>query len=709
MATLQNIRNKGPLLVIVIGVALLAFVLGDLFSSGSTLVGKARDRAFVVNGEVITTQEYSNKITEFEEFQKMISGQSSLDENTSLQIREAVYQQMVRDRLLEDQASDLGLVVTKEEINDLVHGQVISPILQQLPFFLDPETGMFSRTALIEFLNVINTPSPNPQEQVLVDQYKSLWLFIENMVKTQRLEEKYISLLTNSIVVNDIEAKTTFDLSQQNAEIQYVMQNYFTIPDSAVTVTDKEIKDFYNKNKKSFILETPRVKLSYFTKEIVPSDEDFKAVEEQSKIAYTQLQAASNPATIVADYSETPYRDVFFGENLFTPTQLDFARTADINDIYGPVREGDSFQLYKLIDKTVSPDSVYLSMMAVPTSTVVGQDSIITNFVDSIYNSINSGESFADVANSLNPGSNGGDVGWAREIDLLAFGKEMVEAAFSAPVGQPIKLTIPGQQVIFQVEERTKPVNKFKLAIVNMPVVPSEKTSNNIDNELNQFVSTPDVGKNFIQLASEAGYMVMPNMSFSANDYSLGQIPSSRQVITWAANQKEMGAVRKFDLTNLRIVARVDEVIAAGITPITEVSDIIRTQLINEKKAEKIIADLKQQNLSSMEAYAAAMYSNVDSVRFVNFTTQNISGLGYEPTINAVASFAPLNTIVGPMQGNMGVFVANVVNRTEGSATYDDKQQKNAILNNNSYRLQMQAVETLKRELGVEDNRYKFF
>ena len=211
MATLQNIRNKGPLLVIVIGVALLAFVLGDLFSSGSTLVGKARDRAFVVNGEVITTQEYSNKITEFEEFQKMISGQSSLDENTSLQIREAVYQQMVRDRLLEDQASDLGLVVTKEEINDLVHGQVISPILQQLPFFLDPETGMFSRTALIEFLNVINTPSPNPQEQVLVDQYKSLWLFIENMVKTQRLEEKYISLLTNSIVVNDIEAKTTFD------------------------------------------------------------------------------------------------------------------------------------------------------------------------------------------------------------------------------------------------------------------------------------------------------------------------------------------------------------------------------------------------------------------------------------------------------------------------------------------------------------------
>ena len=200
MATLQNIRNRGPLLVIVIGVALLAIVLGDLFSSGSTLLGRARDRAFVVNGEVVTTQQYAEKITEFEEFQKMVSGQSSLDENTTYQIREAVYQQMVRNKLLGDQASSLGLVVSKEEINDLVHGESISPILQQLPFFVDPQTGMFSRMALIEFLNVINTASPNPQEQQLVNQYKSLWLFIENMVITQRLEEKYISLLSNAVI-----------------------------------------------------------------------------------------------------------------------------------------------------------------------------------------------------------------------------------------------------------------------------------------------------------------------------------------------------------------------------------------------------------------------------------------------------------------------------------------------------------------------------
>lgn len=709
MATLQKIRDKGTLLVIVIGAALLAFVLGDLFTSGTTLFGKARDKAFVVNGEVISTKQYADKITEFEEFQKMISGQSSLDENTSSQIREAVYQQMVRQRLIDDQTKELGLTVTKAELNDLVHGENISPVLQQLPFFLDPQTGMFSRSALIEFINTINMPSPGPQEQALVNQYKSLWLFIEEMVRTQRLEEKYISLLSNALIVNDQEAKTSFDLSQQNADIAYVMQSFFSIPDSSVTVTDKEIQDYYNAHKASFKLEAPLVKLSYFSKEIVPSSEDFADVEAESRKAFTELQNANNPMSVVADYSDTPYRDVFVSEFMLTPSQIEFVRNAAINEMAGPQREGDSYQIIKLIDKTVAPDSVRLRMMAIPDASMVGQDSVITNFVDSIYGLLEGGSAFADVANSLNPNSNGGEVGWAREIDLSQMGSGLVQAAFSTPVGQPVKLSVPGQQLILQVEERTKPVNKYKVALINMPVVASEKTSNNIDNELNQFVSAPDVETKFNELASEKGYMVMPNVTVSANDFSLLQIPGSRQIITWAANEKDRGAVKKFDLTNMRVIARVEQLIPAGTTPLSEVSSGIRSQLANEKKAEKIITDLQAQNLTSLDTYAAAMKSTTDTVRFVNFTTRNITGLGVEPVLNAVSSSAPLNKVVGPMKGNMGVFVTQVVNRVEGTETYDAKTQKLSMLNNNAYRLQMQSIEVLKDKLGVEDNRFKFF
>ena len=709
MATLQKIRDKGTLLVIVIGAALLAFVLGDLFTSGTTLFGKARDKAFVVNGEVISTQQYADKITEFEEFQKMISGQSSLDENTTSQIREAVYQQMVRQRLLDDQTKELGLTVTKAELNDLVHGENISPVLQQLPFFLDPQTGMFSRSALIEFINTINMPSPGPQEQELVNRYKKLWLFMEEMVRTQRLEEKYISMLSNALIVNDTEAKTSFDLSQQNADIAYAMQSYFSIPDSSVTVTDKEIQDYYNAHKASSKLEAPLVKLSYFSKEIVPSSEDFADVEAESRKAFTELQNANNPMSVVADYSDTPYRDVFVSEFMLTPSQIEFVRNAALNEIAGPKREGDAFQIIKLIDKTVAPDSVRLRMMAIPDASMVGQDSVVTNFVDSIYGLLQSGSAFAEVANSLNPNSNGGEVGWAREIDLSQMGAGLVQAAFNTPVGQPVKVSVPGQQLILQVEERTTPVNKYKVALINMPVVASEKTSNNIDNELNQFVSAPDVETKFNELASEKGYMVMPNVTVSANDFSLLQIPGSRQIITWAANEKNRGAVKKFDLTNLRVIARTEQLIPAGTAPLSEVSPGIRTQLLNEKKAGKIITDLQAQNLTSLDTYAAAMKGTTDTVRFVNFTTRNITGLGVEPVLNAVSATAPLNKVIGPMKGNMGVYVTQVVNRTEGTETYDAKTQKMSMLNNNAYRLQMQSIEVLKDKLGVEDNRFKFF
>lgn len=709
MATLQKIRDKGTLLVIVIGIALLAFVLGDLLTSGTTLFGRAQDRAFVVNGEVISTKEYADKITEFEEFQKMVSGQTSLDENTSAQIREAVYQQMVRQRLLNNQTKKLGLDVTKEEINDLVHGESISPVLQQLPFFVDPQTGIFSRNALIDFINTINMPSPGPQEQAMVDQYKSLWLFIEDMIRTQRLEEKYISLLSNSVITNDLEAKTTFDLSQKNADIEYAMQSYFTMPDSAVTVTDKEIKAFYDKHKKTFRMEAPLVKISYFTKEVLPSSEDFAEVEAESRTAFNELAATTNPATVVADYSQSPYRDAFVSEYMLTPDQIEFVRSAAINEMYGPSREGNSFQIIKLIDKKVAPDSVHLRMMSIPDASMVGMDSVVTNFVDSIYGQLQAGASFAAVSNSLNPNSNGGDVGWAREIDLVSFGSEMINAAFNAPVGQPVKLTVPGQQLIIQVEERTRPVNKFKLALIDMPVLASEKTSNNIDNELNQFVATSDVGDNFNVLAAEKGYMVLPNITVSANDFTLNQIPGTRQVITWAANEKKTGSVRKFDLTNLRVIARVDQVIPSGTTPLSEVSSNIRMQLTNDKKAEKMIADLEAKNLTSIEAYATAMNTFSDTVRFVNFNTQNITGLGFEPVLNAVSAFAPLNTVVGPLKGNMGVFVTRVANRSEGAESYDAEAQKNSMLNENAYRLQMQSVEVLKEKLGVEDNRYRFF
>jgi peptidyl-prolyl cis-trans isomerase D len=338
----------------------------------------------------------------------------------------------------------------------------------------------------------------------------------------------------------------------------------------------------------------------------------------------------------------------------------------------------------------------------------MANDSLVTSFIDSLHTVIKGGENFADVANQMNPQSNGGEVGWVREIDLIQAGPDVAQKIFATPVGSVIKLNLPGQQSLIYVEEKTAPVPKYKLAVVNMPVIVSDKTQNNIDNELNQFVSDPEIKTNFVEKAREKGFSVVPSTTVAASDHTLGQMSGSRQVINWAMNGKE-GEVKKFDLSTNRIIARIDKIIPSGVAPLSEVSDDIRSILLRDKKAEKIIEDLKTKNLTSLQDYAEAMNTEIDSVRFVDFHTANITNLGNEPVLNAYAAYAPLNTVVGPLKGNMGVFVIDVINRDQSEEEYNAQEQKANLHANTLYRLQTQAIEVLKDKMKVVDNRYKFY
>ena len=708
MATLQKIRNRAGLLIAVIGVALLAFILGDLLTSGNTFFRKYQDKAFVVDGDIVSTQQYFDRVSEWEEFQKMVSGETSLDENAISQIRDIVYQQMVKERLLDSQAKKLGLTVSKEEINDLVHGEAISPLLQQLPLFVNPETGMFDKAGLMNFLATINSDESTlqPEQIPMVRQYRSIWLFIENLIKYQRLEEKYGALLSAAVMPNDVESMATFAQSQQAADIMYAVQNYYTIPDSLAKVTDAEIKSFYNENQHLFKTDVPMAKITYFAKDIVPSDEDFDDVERLTSEVHEKLLTSQNIASVVSDYSDQPYRDVYLSRKMLSPEELSFVQSAEVSDVYGPFRDGDSFKLFKYMGKTVAPDSALIRMIAIPQS--LSNDSLVTSFIDSLHTEIKQGQNFADVANELNPQSNGGEIGWVREIDLAQAGPDVAQKVFSTPAGTVVKLQMPGQQALIYVEEKTTPVEKYKLAVVNMPVIVGDKTQNNIDNELNQFVSDPEVKTKFTEMAREKGYSVVPSFTVSASDHTLSQIPGSRQVLNWAFNEKE-GAIKKFDLSKSRVIARVDKLIPSGVAPISEVTDFIKSKLSRDKKAEKIIEQLESKNLSSLNDYAAEMNSEIDSVRFVDFNTANITNLGNEPVLNAYAAYAPLNTVVGPLKGNMGVFVLSVINREQSQDEYIADQQKADLHANTMYRLQSQAMEVLKEKMKVVDNRYKFY
>lgn len=705
MAALQKIRNKAGLLIGVIAVALLAFIFP--WNELTSFINKQRDKAFTVDGEVVSTGDYHKRVTDFENFQKIISGQTSLDENTNSQIREFVYEQMVKELMLNEQTKSLGLTVSEGELHDLIFGANISPVLRQIPVFTDPQTGQFSQAALTQFVTLVSTDAKTVplDQQAQLENLKSVWETIQNMVKYQRLEEKYNVLLAGTIMVNDTEAKANSDASKSTSDIAYVINRYSSIPDSTVTVTDKEIEKLYNDRKNNFKTFEELRKVSYFTKQIVPSESDFAEVEKEANTAREKLAEATNPALVVADYSEVPFQDVFFSEKNLSAEEATFVKAASIGDIYGPIRDNEAFRIYKLIDRTAAPDSVKLSMIIIPE----GADKLVANNrADSIINVIKQGKAFDVVANEIFPQSNGGEVGWVTEAQLSSAGKEFVDASFKTPVGEIAKLNLQGQIQIIKVEQKTQPVTKYKLALVQMPVSVSDQTLITLDNELGQFVTESGNPKDFVKAAKEKGYDVVANSLISGSFPNINQINGSRQVITWAFNEK-VGSVKKFDLADYKIVALIDSRIDQGFLPVSEVEEGLKAELIKDKKAEKMIADLKAKNISSLDGYAEAIGTKVDTVKFVTFNTPNIQGIGRESALNVYSELGAVNKLEAPVKGDNGVLAITVVNKVDQSKDFNLESFKQTTNSQNMYRVMSQAMPALKNKMNVVDNRVKFF
>lgn len=705
MAALQKIRNKAGLLVGVIALALLAFIFP--WNEVTSFIHKQKDKAFVVDGDIVSTGAYHQRITDFETFQKMISGQTSLDENTTSQIREFVYEQMVKEMMLDKESQKIGLSVSDTELNDMLTGANPSPLLRQIPLFTDPKTGQFSVQALNQFLSIVNTDTKSVplEQQAQLENLKSVWATIRGMIKYQRLEEKYNALLANSVLVNDIEAKANSEATKATSDIAYVLNRYSSIADSTVSVSDKEIEKLYNERKNNFKTQDELRKISYFTKQIVPSESDYAAVEKEANTAREKLVTADNPALVVADYSEVPYQDVFFSEKNLSAEEGKFAKEASVGDVYGPIRENDTYRIYKLIDRTSAADSVKMRMIIVPE----GTDKLAANAkADSIINVIKQGKEFAVVANELYPQSNGGEVGWVTEPQLASAGKDFVDAAFKAPIGEVTKLNLQGQIQIVKVEAKTQPTTKYKLALVQIPVTVSDQTLAALDNELNQFVAESGNAKDFVKVAQEKGYNVTPNTVITGAYPNIAQINGSRQVISWAFHEK-VGSVKKFDLSDYKIIALINSKIDAGYLPVSEVKDALKAELLKDKKAEKMIADMKAKNLTSLDAYAQSLGSKVDTVKFVTFNTPNIMGIGRESALNVYAEVGQVNKLAGPVKGDNGVLVLTVLNKTDQSKDFNVQSFKQTANNQNMYRIMSQATQVLKEKLDVKDNRIAFF
>lgn len=704
MAILGKIRSKGVLLLVVVGFALFAFIIGDFLTQGSTYFNKSRETVAEIVGEDVNINDYQAAIDQMVEVYKIETGQTDLSEDVMAQLRASVWENLVTEKLLFAEAEKLGLAVSKEELSEYVIGNKTHPLIMQRRAFAG-ENGQFSRPMLVQFLNSLDVTPENEEMRQQIAQAKSYWLFWERNVKMAVLQDKYNALIGKAVTANSLEAKTSYEAAKVTTDVNYVVQPYFAISDSAVSVSKNEIKDRYNKNKELYKQEANRT-LSYVAFEIRPLKEDSVEAQEWMNKISEEFKTTEDVVGLVNSNSDVMYDGRNYSYNSLPLNLRDFAFTGKTGDVFGPLFENNTHTMARIMESGIlKSDSVKLRHIYLTTADEAKADSII--------GAINGGAVFADLAKKYSAvpqtAANGGEIGWIME-GMQGMDKEITDKAFAAVPNQVFTVKNAQGVQIMQVMEKTPARAKVKLAILERKVIPSSRSYGRIYNEAKQFAAELK-STEFASKAQEKGVSVRTASELFESTERIADIPQSRQVIRWAFESDKGDVSDVFDCNNQFVVATTTEVNAKGYRSLEKVSDQIKAELIREKKADIMIKNLTEQlkKTPSLEALAQALSTDVKVANAVNFANNQFGVAGFEPALIGKVSVLPANKLSAPVKGNAGVYVLLPVNPQVNQNPFNAKAQVMQLNMNFAYSLPYMILQDIRDNAEIEDNRLNFF
>ena len=712
MATLQKIRSKGPLLVIVIGLALFAFIAGDAWKVLQPHQGK--QDVGEVNGEVLSAQDYQKMVDELSEVIKLTNGLNSLTEDQLNNVKDQVWQSYVNNKLIAEQAEKLGLKVTDAEIQSIID-QGTHPLLMQTPF-RNPQTGMFDKDMLKKFLVDYANLNASQMPAQYVEYYQKMgafWQFVEKTLAQSTLAEKYQNLVTKSLISNPVAAEDAFNSRTEQSDLLLAGVPYSSINDSTVQVSDSEIKDRYNEKKEQFkqLVETRDIR--YIDVKVVPSDADRKAVEKEVTEYSNQL------ASTTADFgtfvrstgSSVNYSDVPVSKSVFPADVASRLDSTNVNEVYGPYynQTDDSFNAFKLLAKVSSPDSIQFRQIQVYADT----EEKTKTLADSIYNALKGGADFAAVAKIY---GQTGEATWVNAqswegSELDADNSKFINTLLNQPVNELANLNMGQANLILQVMNKKSMQTKYKVAVVKREVEFSKETYNAAYNKFSQFVAQNTTIDSMVKNAEESGYTLMPRTDLSSAEHYVGGVRSTREALKWifAAKPGEVSPLYECGENDHLMVVALDKIHEAGYRDINSVAEMLRAEIRRDKKAEKIMEEMKKYN--SIAQVKGMKDAVSDSVKHVTFSAPAYISVtrSSEPVIGAVAAKTAANKVSAPIKGNGGVYMIQVYAKEKGSEKFDAKQEE-ATLTNMAVRIAgNQIINDLYQKAKVADQRYLFF
>ncbi len=706
MAILENIRKRTTVLILIIGMALFAFVISGVFTSNDFGGNKIGSAVAEINGEDISIDDFRKEV---ENASRRFGPNFS-----SMQLVNNVYDQEVRKAILNQQFEDLGIEVESDQIIEFVKTSGYA----QVPDFQD-ENGIFNeevfKSAIADWK--INDPL----------RYDA-WLQDEKSIIQAAKERIYFNLIKGGVAATLTEGKFDYETTNKKVDIQYVWMPFSRIQDSTIQVSKSEIQAYISQHQDDFEQEKARdIRFVYFEEK--PSVEDEKTVEDAVKallrdqVEYVEernttdtipgFRNTEDMAAFLDRNSDSKFDTIFKAKRDLPSSVADTLMALSVGEMYGPYRDLNSYKVSKVMDRktdgTVKASHILLTWegaeRANPNVTRTKEEAE-AKANEILEEAKKEGVLFTVLARENSDGPSaprGGDLGYFQE-GVMADGFN--DFCFQNPTGT---IGLVETQFGFHVIKIDDKQDIIQVATLSREIEPSEETINTLFTDATKFeMSTLDADPEaFGDLAKEDSYVVRPVNKLKEMDENLPGLGAQRSVVQWAFNDDtEVGEIRRFNVNNGYAVVQLTKKHKKGLMSTEEASAKALPEIRKEKKAEQIIA--ANQN-KDMDAIATDNNSTISTASALTIKSPTIPGVGSEPKVVGTAFSMEENQTSGLITGKSGVFKIKVTRKenapeVDNFSTYASDIQTKAANSVNG-----EVFNALKEDAEIEDKRAIFY